>query len=586
MMVDGEAEERLQQEAGEEESPPSTWQLQQLLERLDVGDGDDDDDDDADGAGDRDAGDDENTPLPSAVRQAFARADVETAFESVSAFLEMSVHVKHRVVVVDPSVSSAIELLVDKVDSVGPNEAWGRILGLDVRLVLSFLEATAGLDEGHAFYRDNLLPVLVRRALDLAPERRGAVLDRLCARGYSPQVVRSLLDLHKAAPTASLPGVLEHFPATGQGTRPFVTELLYQAAALDPPGARVKAFAALLPAPVLDASLQARVQLDALLTSARLGGRSVELLVDYYHEGVGDRGDGGGGGSDALVAAVEKAVGVWAGPTATNVLSAYQQKILANFVVRSFGVLTRQDLERRGGLVPKVLKGIGLYLESPLPSVRKVGMCVGNALSAVLDERGREGKAVIFPEDDLADAIRLDDRDDDLETKRDDARDYGWRSRTARLRVVVDRRRDRRDREPDSDDETSSDDASIDSEFGRRDDLKELDQGGHEQNYSVHQIVKMLGGGEENWKEHLEALEVAEELVRASPDELRLYVEPLAKGLMFTRLPAWSQDEDRGGLHEQRRMDSMLALVTELPEAAGSAMVDAFVLDSTDDVMS
>ena len=205
---------------------------------------------------------------------------------------------------------------------------------------------------------------------------------------------------------------------------------------------------------------------------------------------------------------------------------------------------------------------------------------------AVLDERGREGKAVIFPEDDLADAIRLDDRDDDLETKRDDARDYGWRSRTARLRVAVDRRRDRRDREPDSDDETSSDDASIDSEFGRRDDLKELDQGGHEQNYSVHQIVKMLGGGEENWKEHLEALEVAEELVRASPDELRLYVEPLAKGLMFTRLPAWSQDEDRGGLHEQRRMDSMLALVTELPEAAGSAMVDAFVLDSTDDVMS
>lgn len=271
---------------------------------------------------------------------------------------------------------------------------------------------------------------------------------------------------------------------------------------------------------------------------------------------------------------------------ATNILSSYQQKILANFVVRSFGVLTRQDLERRGGLVPKMLKGIGLYLESPLPSVRKVGMCVGNALSAVLDERGSEGKAVIFPEDDLADAIRLDDRDDDLETKRDDARDYGWRSRTARLRVVVDRRRNWRDREPDSDDETSSDDASIDSEFGRRDDLEELDQGGQEQNYSVHQIVKMLGGGEENWKEHLEALEVAEELVRASPDELRLYVEPLAKGLMFTRLPAWSQDEDRGGLHEERRMDSMLALVTELPEAAGSAMVDAFVLDSTDDVMS
>ena len=52
MMVDGEAEERLQQEAGEEESPPSTWQLQQLLERLDVGGEDGDDADDADDADD------------------------------------------------------------------------------------------------------------------------------------------------------------------------------------------------------------------------------------------------------------------------------------------------------------------------------------------------------------------------------------------------------------------------------------------------------------------------------------------------------------------------------------------------------
>ena len=503
----------------------------------------------------------------SSVRRMFDDADVETTFEAVAMFLQTSVQVRERVVVVEPSTSTAVDLLTDKVEKIGSNVAWGRILGLDVRLVLSFLESTAGLDQNHAFHRDNLVPILVRRALDLAPERRGIILDRLCGRGYSPQVVRTLVYLYKAMPTASLPGVLEHFPGTGQGTRPFVTELLYQAAALEPVGDRLSAFSTFLPV-TAHAILQVRIQLDALLTSARLGGSSVELLVDYLGRIVG---------KDALVTALEKAVGVWGGPSAANILSPYQQKVLANFVVRSFSLLSRVELEQRGDLVPMVLKGISLYLESPLPSVRKVGMCVGNALSAVLSKNGDGSSAVIFPDGDLDDAIRLDWPDGSDGIHRELREDGGTQktNESRRLRVIINDAQNALDREPDSDDE------STDSEFGYREDLVELDQGETEQNYSVQQIVKMLGGGEDNWKEQLEALEAAEGLVKASPDELRLYVEPLAKGLMFTRLPAWSQDDkfdinDESSVHEQRRMDSMLALVLELPEAAGSAMVDAF----------
>ena len=266
---------------------------------------------------------------------------------------------------------------------------------------------------------------------------------------------------------------------------------------------------------------------------------------------------------------------------AANRLSAYQQKVLASFIVRCLRTtrLTRADVEHRMGLVPAILKGIGVYLESPLPNVRRIGMCVGNALSSVLSPDSPQ----IFPDEGLDDAIRLDAVEQIEEEKPD--RDEG----PGVKRVVVEQRDARA---PDSDDDT-------DSEFGYQDNLSELDQDDPDESYRLQEVVKMLGGNEDNWKEQLEAISVSEQIIRASPDELGLYVEPLAKGLMFTRLPVWAKDEGEGAgagavgtgpssssslssspspapSYEQKRMDALLALVVELPEAAGGCLIDAF----------
>ena len=554
---------------------------------------------------------DEHEELPEPVRRLFERACVETVFDSVTSFLQTTVHVHSRgVVVVSAAMEVAVGLLQSKID--GP-ASWGRILeGVDGNRVMGFLESTVALPPDHELHYGNLVPVLTRRALDLDPAVRGRILDRLCSRGYAGLVVETMLNMHKAAPNASFPGVLECFPDAGQGSRRFVAEALYQVPELCQASVdRVRAMAWLVPVAVYASNLQVRLQLDMMLTRARLGARSVGLLVDYLDRVAGerrevegavadddnDRNEGARGGriaGEALVGALERAVGVWGGPSAANRLSAYQQKVLASFIVRCMRTtrLTRADIEHRMGLVPAILNGIGGYLESPLPNVRRIGMCVGNALSSVLSPDTPQ----IFPEEGLDDAIRLDDSEE-LEHESLD-RDQG----PAVKRVVVERRDVRA---PDSDDDT-------DSEFGRQDNLSELDEDDPDQSYRLQEVVKMLGGNEDNWKEQLEAISVSEQIIRASPDELGLYVEPLAKGLMFTRLPAWAKDEEevkstshrhgrRDGVrgddavgptsssslssslssptapsYEQKRMDALLALVVELPDAAGGCLIDAF----------
>jgi hypothetical protein len=538
--------------------------------------------------------------LPEPVRRLFGRAGVETVFDSVASFLQTTVHVHSRdVVVVSPTMEVAVGLLRSKID--GP-PCWGRILEVvDGNRVMRFLESTAALSPDDELYHGNVVPILTRRALDLEPAVRGSILDRLCSRGYAGLVVGTVLNIHRAAPIASLPGVLGCFPDASQGSRHFVAEALFQVAELyqapEAPADRVGAMARLVPVVVYTSNLQVRLHLDMLLTRARLGARSVGLLVDYLDLVAGERlkvegevaddidhrKEGARGqriAEEALVAALERAVGVWGGPLAANRLSAYQQKVLASFIVRCLRTtrLTRADVEHRMGLVPAILKGIGVYLESPLPNVRKIGMCVGNALSSVLSPDSPQ----IFPDEGLHDAILLDAPEDIAQEKLD--RNQG----PAVKRVVVERRDARA---PDSDDDT-------DSEFGYQENLPDLDQDDSDANYRLQEVVKMLGGNEDHWKEQLEAISVSEQIIRASPDELGLYVEPLAKGLMFTRLPAWAKDEGEvknagdgtvcsgssslsslplaAPSYEQKRMDALLALVLELPEAAGGCLIEAF----------
>ena len=550
--------------------------------------------------------------VPEPIRRLFQRARVEVVFECVTSFLHTTVYVHSTdVVVVSPAMDVAVALLQSKVD--GP-VSWSHILQtVDANQVIRFLESTTALPQVHALHYGNVVPIITRRALDLEPVIRGGILDRLCFRGYARLVVETILNMHKAAPTSSFPGVLQHFPDTGQGARRFVTEALYQVPELELPADRVDAMERLIPPAVYASKLQVRLQLDILLTRARLGAQSVLLLVDYLDRISGNHSSNqlegqnrvkihekkncqsadcvqiGSIPGDALITALERAVGVWGGPSATNRLSAYQQKVLANFIVRSLRStrLSRADIENRMGLVPKILKGISVYLESPYPDVRKIGMCVGNALSSVLSPDSPQ----IFTEEGLDSVIRLD-RDTEGTIQGDLDRDD--HAKIPAKRVVVERREGR---EPDSDDDT-------DSEFGYQDNLSELDQDDAEENYRLQEVVKMLGGSDENWKEHLEAISVSEQIIKASPDELGLYVEPLTKGLIFTRLPAWAKDNEgvsnlglpRDGQdgagdghssasssssYERKRMDALLALVIELPEAAGGCLIDAFYSPSS-----
>ena len=218
---------------------------------------------------------DEHEELPEPVRRLFERACVETVFDSVTSFLTDDRARPFKGRGRRECCDGGGGWVCSRAKLTGP-ASWGRILeGVDGNRVMGFLESTVAPAAGSRAALWKLGPGPSRgRALDLDPAVRGRILDRLCSRGYAGLVVETMLNMHKAAPNASFPGVLECFPDAGQGSRRFVAEALYQVPELCQASVdRVRAMAWLVPVAVYASNLQVRLQLDMMLTRARLGAR-------------------------------------------------------------------------------------------------------------------------------------------------------------------------------------------------------------------------------------------------------------------------------------------------------------------------
>eukprot|EP00889_Picochlorum_renovo_P002627 jgi/Picre1/29657/NNA_005040.t1 len=128
-----------------------------------------------------------------------------------------------------------------------------------------------------------------------------------------------------------------------------------------------------------------------------------------------------------------------------------------------------------------------------------------------------------------------------------------------------------------------SDDDTIDSEFGAQQDLDDSNQ--EDIPIKLEEMVKMLRNGENNWKEQLAAIAVAEDVIKASPCELGLYAKDITQALMYARIPAWTNEErEKRGTKpvDEQRLDALLALILEEPRDVGSYLIDAFYSPSSD----
>lgn len=483
-------------------------------------------------------------------------------------------------VVVSPGYEIAANILERRIDN---EEAWNRIFiwvadacKTDSCIIndraghlLSLLESCSALQEEHNLHFSNLVPKITKHAVDMM-EKSGQgrdtscscyILDKMCSRGFSEMVVETLLALYSCSGDhrTIYQSILKGFPQSGHGSKPFVTALLDQVSKMNPNLIRQNSSRAMVmrdfvPTAVWDTNTKVQLQLgDVLITKGSLHKESLSLLIEYLdlmrsNTTLVD---------DPVMMSLERAVTAWSSKDAVNRMTLYQQKALANFIIHSLRLISKDNLESREGFIPSVLKGISLYLGSPRESLRHIGMCIGNALSGILSP----DKPPIFLEEGIENSILLDTSYIRVSS-----------AQTSNPKKVVIEKQNDDIYDPDSDDET-------DSEFGYQEDLEEMDEKNPDRLLQLHEIVKLLNSNDDKWKDQLEAISLCSDLIKALPSELDLYAEALARGLIYCRLPNWANEEIENPnikCFDEQRIDAILALVTMSPEKAGSCLIDVF----------
>lgn len=103
-------------------------------------------------------------------------------------------------------------------------------------------------------------------------------------------------------------------------------------------------------------------------------------------------------------------------------------------------------------------------------------------------------------------------------------------------------------------------------------------------NLQLRDIVAKLQKADTDWQGQLQALRSAETLVRAAPDELSHYAQPLARALLYSKVPGWADEETKPGEDpiDSQRFRSLVALTVEVPEGAGASLADEFYSPSAD----
>jgi hypothetical protein len=364
-----------------------------------------------------------------------------------------------------------------------------------------------------------------------------------------------------------------------------------------------------------------RTDVQQLTTNTWLGHftlhpTAINQILDYLHH-ISDSGD------QVLLllpGIVTRLAAVWGDVSGTiQVMSLRQQACITYTIVQCLKRMNKQQVEQYPRLLMNVLSGVSARLESPLIVVKKQGMRVGDALSLVLEP----GKKPLFYDDDdnTGDNSSSNSSDDDVVVIIGCPEEQWWSEATCtgeadngkttikkkkkeketvkeKMPPGKDRNVSRKNNkieeqeqgsggvltETDSDDDGIISIASSDSEFEQYDisdsdsDDDGNDDGGKHSHIQLRDLPKMLtrgvdGKDTQGWKDQILALRLTESLVRASPDELPMHAESLAKALLYAQLPKWLDEEMKPGSGlstvEGQRYKNMVALLTEVPEQAG-----------------
>ena len=297
--------------------------------------------------------------------------------------------------------------------------------------------------------------------------------------------------------------------------------------------------------------------------------------------------------ADILADTAWRVVTVWGNKPTIQRMPTPQQAYLTAAVCQCLKKLGKSRFESHRGLTPAILQGISNRLDSPTEWVRRQAMRVGKILSLTLDPSA----VPLFGTDDLD--LLPEERWE--ETKHGNTNGSANTTNAKKKKFTSSKGKEKQENasikrrvkgsgatrsdndidngypltETDSDD--SDDDSSIgsisssDSEFERYD-LEESDEESPDRTtLQLRDLITMLHKGDSDWKGHLKALRSAETLIRAAPDELVHYSVPLARALLFARIPEWADEETPANEDaiEDQRFRSLVALTVAAPEGVG-----------------
>lgn len=294
---------------------------------------------------------------------------------------------------------------------------------------------------------------------------------------------------------------------------------------------------------------------------------------------------------DVLAAATWRVASQWGDKTSIQRLPAPQQAYMTSILLQSLPLLGKARFEGYLGLPPAVLRGISTRLESPRELVRRQAMRVGKVMSQVLDGNapplfGDEDIELMAEEQWDSSVPAVETKDDEKRGKKKSSgaskkNKKGEKTRSRKPTTYKSTRKDDIDEdypmtETDSDDNDIASDSSssTDSEFEKYDLEESDDDDVSKTNLQLRDIISLIQKSESDWKGHLRALRSVEALIHAAPDELSHYSVPLARTLLLTTAPVWTDEEVPPGQDpiEDQRFRSLVALTAAVPEAVGLSL--------------
>ncbi|KAL6767586.1 hypothetical protein ACKKBF_B35845 [Auxenochlorella protothecoides x Auxenochlorella symbiontica] len=264
----------------------------------------------------------------------------------------------------------------------------------------------------------------------------------------------------------------------------------------------------------------------------------------------------------------------------------------------------------QGPLLPAILGGVSAHLDSPQPEVRRRGMRVARQLSLTLDP----ASPALF-----ADELALGELEEGYWEASEDEGEGGGEGNECGAGQVAGRcleaprgssdrspaegsgvapsgegmARERPRAESDSEEELgpltgtdSDDDDELDDTAGLPAyDLAESDEDeSARRRLSLREVISGLSKAESDWKGALQAVQAAEMLVRAAPDELPHQADRLARALLHARLPSWGDEETASGAPPilEQRMGAIVATLGAEPQRGGIALASELYSPSLD----